>query len=132
MTRTEQSIAPEMWAIRLHGTGGPEALVLDRIQTPRPGADEALVRVHAAAITPDELGWPVGRLPAIPSYELSGEVAAVGADVDTLAVGDHVWALTDFDRDGAAAEYVVVRAAFLAPSRSRSTTRRAPPSRCPR
>ena len=115
MTRTEQSIAPEMWAIRLHGAGGPEALVLERIQTPGPGADEALVRVHAAAITPDELGWPVDRLPAIPSYELSGEVAAVGPDVDTVAVGDPVWALTDFDRDGAAAEYVVVRAAFLAP-----------------
>ncbi len=55
------------------------------------------------------------RLPATPSYELSGEVAAVGPDVDTLAVGDPVWALTDFDRDGAAAEYVVVRAAILAP-----------------
>jgi NADPH:quinone reductase-like Zn-dependent oxidoreductase len=80
-----------------------------------PGADEALVRVHAAAITPDELGWPVDRLPATPSYELSGEVAAVGPDVDTLAVGDPVWALTDFDRDGAAAEYVVVRAAILPP-----------------
>ena len=93
MTRTEQSIAPEMWAIRLHGTGGPEALVLERILTPRPGDDAALVRVHAAAITPDELGWPVDRLPAIPSYELSGEVAAAGADVDTLAVGDQVWAL---------------------------------------
>ena len=115
MTRTEQSIAPEMWAIRLHEAGGPEALVLERIQTPGPGADEALVRVHAAAITPDELGWPVDRLPATPSYELSGEVVAVGPDVDTLAVGDPVWALTDFDRDGAAAEYVVVRAAFLAP-----------------
>jgi len=114
MTRTEQSITPEMWAIRLHGTGGPEALVLERILTPRPGDDAALVRVHAAAITPDELGWPVDRLPAIPSYELSGEVVAIGADVDTLAVRDPVWALTDFDRDGAAAEYVVVRAAFLA------------------
>ena len=115
MTRTEHDIAPEMWAIRLHGAGGPEALELERIQTPRPGADEALVRVHAAAITPDELGWPVDRLPATPSYELSGEVAAVGPDVDTLAIGDPVWALTDFDRDGAAAEYVVVRTAILSP-----------------
>jgi NADPH:quinone reductase-like Zn-dependent oxidoreductase len=113
MTRTEHDITPDMWAIRLHEAGRPEALVLERIQTPSPGADEALVRVHAAAITPDELGWPVDRLPATPSYELSGEVTAVGPDVDALAVGDPVWALTDFDRDGAAAEYVVVRAAIL-------------------
>ena len=45
--RTELSIAPKMWAIRLHGTGGPEALLLERIQTPGPEADEALVRVYA-------------------------------------------------------------------------------------
>ena len=115
MTATEQDIPPEMWAIRLHGAGGPEALVLERIRTPEPGAGEALVRVHAAAITPDELTWPTDRLPATPSYELSGEVVAVGPDVDALAVGDPVWALADFDRDGAAAEYVVVRAAILAP-----------------
>ena len=115
MTGTEQDIAPEMWAIRLHEAGGPEALVLERIRTPKPGSGEALVRVHAAAITPDELGWPTDRLPATPSYELSGEVAAVGPDVVALAVGDPVWALADFDRDGAAAEYVVVRASILAP-----------------
>ena len=115
VTATEQDIAPEMWAIRLHGDGGPEALVLERIRTPKPGAGEALVRVHAAAITPDELTWPTDRLPATPSYELSGEVIAVGPDVDALDIGEPVWALADFDRDGAAAEYIVVRAAILAP-----------------
>ena len=115
MTKTEQDIPPEMWAIRLHEAGGPEALVFERIRTPGPGAGEALVRVHAAAITPDELTWPTDRLPATPSYELSGEVAVLGPEVDELAVRDEVWALADFDRDGAAAEYVVVRAALLAP-----------------
>ena len=115
MTGTEQDIAPEMWAIRLLRAGGPEALALEQIRTPKPGAGEALVRVHAAAITPDELTWPTDRLPATPSYELSGEVVVVGPDVDALAVGDPVWALADFDRDGAAAEYVVVRSAILAP-----------------
>ena len=42
-------------------------------------------------------------------------MVAVGPDVDTPAVGDPVWALADFDRDGAAAEFVVVRASILAP-----------------
>jgi NADPH:quinone reductase-like Zn-dependent oxidoreductase len=68
------------------------------------------VRVHAAAITRDELEWPVDRLPAIPSHELSGVV------VDS---GEEVYALTPFDRDGVAAEYAVVPAAVLAPKPTR-------------
>jgi NADPH:quinone reductase-like Zn-dependent oxidoreductase len=104
-----------MRAIRLHAAGGPEALTLDQVEVPRPGAGEALVRVHAAAITRGELEWPVDRLPATPSYEMSGVVAAVAPDVDTVSVGDAVYALTPFDRDGAAADYVVVPAMVLAP-----------------
>jgi NADPH:quinone reductase-like Zn-dependent oxidoreductase len=115
LTGTANDVAPTMRAIRLHTPGGPSELVLERIETPHPGPGEALVRVHAAAITPDELTWPTDRLPATPSYELSGEVAAVAPDVDTVAVGEGVWALAAFDRDGAAAEYVVVSAALLAP-----------------
>jgi NADPH:quinone reductase-like Zn-dependent oxidoreductase len=102
-----------MSAIRLHAPGTVAALGLDRIEIPRVGAGDALVRVHAAAITRGELEWPLDRLPAIPSYELSGTIAALAADSD-LAVGDAVWALTDFDRDGAAAEYTLVPVAFLA------------------
>jgi NADPH:quinone reductase-like Zn-dependent oxidoreductase len=108
--------APErMRAIRLHAPGGVAALALDRIETLRVRAGEALVRVHAAAITRDELEWPLDRLPAIPSYELSGTIAALAPEVSALAVGDAVWALTGFERDGAAAEYAAVPAAFLAP-----------------
>src|SRR5947208_2098508 len=101
--RTWPAIPSRMRAVRLHRAGGPDQLALDRIDTPglRPG--EAVVRVRAAAITRDELEWPVDRLPAIPSYELSGQVAAVAPDVDGLAPGDAVYALTGFDRDGAAA-----------------------------
>ena len=115
MAEHDQGIEPSMWAIRLHAAGGPDELVLERIGTPHPAAGEALVRVHAAAITPDELDWPTDRLPATPSYELSGEVAALAPDVDTLAVGDDVWALSDFGRDGAAAEYIAIQASLLAP-----------------
>jgi NADPH:quinone reductase-like Zn-dependent oxidoreductase len=52
------------------------------------------------------LEWPVARLPATPSYELSGVV------VDS---GDEVYALTPFDRDGVAAEYALVPESVLAP-----------------
>jgi NADPH:quinone reductase-like Zn-dependent oxidoreductase len=104
-----------MRAIRLHRPGGPEELVFEEIETPQPGPGEALVRVHAAAITRDELDWPVDRLPATPSYEFSGIVAAVGPDVDVSAVGEAVYALGRFDRDGAAADYTVCLSELLAP-----------------
>ena len=93
-------------AVRLHDDG----LKVEEIETPSPGPGEMLVRVRAAAITRGELEWPVDRLPAIPSHELSGVV------VDS---GDEVYALTPFDRDGVAAEYAVLPAEVLAPKPSR-------------
>jgi len=79
-----------MRAVRLHDSG----LVVEEIEVPSPQEGEALVRVHAAAITRDELTWPEDRLPATPSYELAGVVAQVAPDVDEVAVGDEVFALT--------------------------------------
>jgi len=108
-------ITTSMRAVRLHAPGGPAGIRHERLDTPRPGSGEALVWVHAAAITRGELEWPVDRLPATPSYELSGVVAAVADDVTGLTVGEPVYALTGFDRDGAAADYAIVRADFLAP-----------------
>lgn len=91
-----------MQAVRLYEDG----LRLEDIPRPEPGDGETLVRVHAAAVTRDELTWPTDRLPAIPSYELSGVVEATG---------EEVFALTPFDRDGVAAEYAAVPTALLAP-----------------
>ena len=104
-----------MRAVRLHEHG----LSVDEIDVPRPGEREALVRVHAAAITRDELSWPVDWLPVTPSYELSGVVAELGHGTDDIAVGDEVFALTTFGQNGAAADYVVVPAAVLAPKPQR-------------
>ena len=107
-----------MRALRLHDDG----LRMEQIPVPELKVGEVLVRVCAAAITRDELTWPeADRLPAIPSYELSGIVAAVGHDVNDTAVGEEVFALTPFDRDGAAAEFAVVPAAALAPKPRRLT-----------
>jgi len=100
-----------MRAVRLHEDG----LRVERLPIPAPAAGEALVRVHAAAITRDELTWPTDRLPAIPSYELSGVVAEAGPGVGELAAGDEVFALTPFDRDGVAADYAAIPASALAP-----------------
>jgi NADPH:quinone reductase-like Zn-dependent oxidoreductase len=104
-----------MRVVRLRAAGGPEQLAVEEADKPRPGPTEALVRVHAAAITRGELEWPVDRLPAIPSYELSGVIEEVGPGVADVAEGEEVFALTPFDRDGVAADYTAVRAELLVP-----------------
>src|SRR3954449_8763398 len=95
-----------MRVVQLRAPGGPGQLAVEEAPRPEPGPGEVLVRVHAAAITRDELTWPVDRLPAIPSYELAGVVEASG---------EGVIALTAFDRDGVAADYAVVPETLLAP-----------------
>jgi NADPH:quinone reductase-like Zn-dependent oxidoreductase len=102
-----------MRVVRLRAPGGPERLAVENADRPRPGPGEALVRVHAAAITRGELEWPVDRLPAIPSYELSGVVEEVGPRVAGVGAGDEVFALTPFDRDGVAADYAALPADLL-------------------
>ncbi len=104
-----------MHAIRLHAPGDPASLVYEEIETPQPKEGDVLVRVFAAAITRGELDWPVARLPAIPSYEFSGVVVAASTDVTDVTIGEQVYALCGFDRDGAAAEYAIVPQMFLAP-----------------
>ena len=111
-----------MMALRAHARGGPEQLVYERAPRPVPGPGEALVAVHAAGITFDELTWDLSwtrsdgadRTPVIPAHEVSGTVASTGPGVTDLAPGDGVYALIDFGRDGAAAEYVTVPASALA------------------
>jgi NADPH:quinone reductase-like Zn-dependent oxidoreductase len=111
-----------MMALRAHARGGPEQLVYEQAPAPSAGPGDVLIAVHAAAITFAELTWDLewttrdgkDRTPVIPSHEMSGVVADLGAGVAGLAVGDEVIGLIDFDRDGAAAEYVVMPAASLA------------------
>jgi NADPH:quinone reductase-like Zn-dependent oxidoreductase len=111
-----------MMALRAHVRGGPEQLVYEQAPVPVPGPGEALVAVHAAAITFTELTWDLSwttrdgrdRTPVIPSHEVSGTVASLGPEAGGLAVGDEVYGLIDFDRDGAAAEFVTLPAAHLA------------------
>lgn len=109
-------------ALRAHARGGAERLAYEEAPAPVPGPGEALVAVHAAAITFAELTWDLSwttkdgrdRTPVIPAHEVSGTVAGLGGGVTGMAVGDEVFGLIDFDRDGAAAEFTTVPAAELA------------------
>lgn len=112
-----------MAALRLHERGGPELLRYEQASVPFVGIGDVLVRVRAASFTPTELGWPETwvdragreRLPTIPAHEASGEVVALGYGTSGVEIGAEVFALTDWYRDGAAAEYVTVEARNTAP-----------------
>jgi NADPH:quinone reductase-like Zn-dependent oxidoreductase len=110
-----------MSALRAHHRGGPEVLIFETAPVPIPAVGEVLVAVHAAGITFDELTWEEtwtrdgqDRTPVIPSHEVCGVIADTGPGVTGWAVGDQVYGLIRFDRDGAAADYVTVPAADLA------------------
>ena len=112
-----------MRALRIHERGGPELLSYEEAPLPEPGTGDVLVRVRAASFTPTELTWSstwVDRLghdrrPVIPGHEVSGVVEALGFGTTRFAVGDAVYGLTDWYRDGSLAEYVAVEGRNLAP-----------------
>ncbi|MFI0372415.1 NADP-dependent oxidoreductase [Actinomadura sp. 1N219] len=89
---------------------------------PQAATGDVVVRVRAAGIVPDELDWPGtwvdragrDRTPSVPAHDVAGEVTEVRYGTTGFAVGDRVFGLTDWHRDGAAAEYVAVEARNLA------------------
>jgi NADPH:quinone reductase-like Zn-dependent oxidoreductase len=103
-----------MKAVRAHKRGGPEVLRYEDAPVPQVGTGEVLVEVHAAAVTPGELGWDetwqsadgADRTPVVPSHEFSGVIARVGGNVSSVTPGTEVYGLIDFNHDGAAAEFV--------------------------
>ncbi|MFI0483411.1 NADP-dependent oxidoreductase [Actinomadura sp. 9N215] len=112
-----------MRAVRIHERGGSGGLVVEDVAMPQAATGDVVVRVRAAGFVPDELDWPGtwvdragrDRTPSIPAHDVAGEVAEVGYGTAGFAVGDRVFGLTDWHRDGAAAEYVAVEARNLAP-----------------
>jgi NADPH:quinone reductase-like Zn-dependent oxidoreductase len=111
-----------MKAVRIHTRGGPEFLKYEDAPIPQLVPGDVLVRVYATGITPAELSWDEtykntdgsDRLPSILGHEVSGEVEALSTGVTDLRQGDEFYGLADFPRDGAAAEYVAIRASNLA------------------
>lgn len=112
-----------MKAALLRTRGGPEVLTYGDAPVPAPGPGELLIAVHAAGVTPSELEWlPTWStreggprpLPVIPGHEFSGEVAARGANVTGFAIGDPVFGMNDWFRDGTQAELCLARASDVA------------------
>src|SRR5260370_2983522 len=95
------------------------------VEGPEPpvSINDGVVQIHASGFSGAELSWPstwtdrVGRdrTPSIPGHELAGVVTAVGYGTTGLSIGQRVFGLTDWYRDGTLAEYVAVEARNLAP-----------------
>lgn len=90
---------------------------------PRAAINDVVVQVHASGYVGTELSWPStwtdragsDRTPTIPGHELAGVVTALGYGTTGLSVGQRVFGLADWYRDGTLAEYVAVEARNLAP-----------------
>ncbi|HEY4216818.1 MAG TPA: NADP-dependent oxidoreductase [Gemmatimonadaceae bacterium] len=95
------------------------------VERPEPKAaiNDVMVQVYASGFVGTELTWPStwtdrlgrDRTPTIPGHELAGVVTALGYGTTGLSVGQRVFGLTDWYRDGTLAEYIAVEARNLAP-----------------
>ena len=95
------------------------------VERPRPQAaiNDVVVQVYASGFVPTELEWPStwtdrlghNRTPTIPGHELAGVVIALGYGTTGLSIGQRVFGLTDWYRDGTLAEYVALESRNLAP-----------------
>jgi len=102
------------------GTAG--AKLMERPE-PQAAINDVVVQIQASGFTGDELTWPStwtdrlgrDRTPSIPGHELAGVVTALGYGTTGLSIGQRVFGLTDWYRDGTLAEYVAVEARNLAP-----------------
>src|SRR6478752_10316144 len=111
-----------MKAVRIHNYGGPEVLKYEDAPRPQPGEGEVLIRVHAATVNPIDRRvreghmkefWP-HKFPLILGWDLSGVVEELGKGVSRFKIGDEVYSIPDPTRNGAYADYIVVRESELA------------------
>ncbi len=102
---------------------GTAGLSLAELPYPHAAENDVVVHVHAAGMTAGELEWPAtwsdragrDRTPSVPGHEVSGVVDTLGYGTTGLTVGQRVFGLTDWARNGTLAEYVAVEARNLAP-----------------
>ena len=102
---------------------GPAGMKLVERPEPQPAINDAIVQVHASGFVPTELTWPStwtdrqgrDKTPSIPGHELAGVVTALGYGTTGLSVGQRVFGLADWHRDGSLAEFIAMEARNLAP-----------------
>ncbi|MFE2296595.1 NADP-dependent oxidoreductase [Streptomyces sp. NPDC059445] len=104
-------------------SAGTAGMTLTERPEPVASINDVIVRIHASGFVPTEMEWPstwvdrAGRdkTPSIPGHELAGVVASLGYGTTGLSVGQRVFGLADWHRDGTLAEYVAIEARNVAP-----------------
>jgi len=104
-------------------TAGIAGMKLVERPEPKAAINDVVIQVHASGFVGTELEWPStwadrlnrDRTPSIPGHELAGVVTSLGYGTTDLSVGQRVFGLTDWYRDGTLAEYVAIEARNLAP-----------------
>jgi NADPH:quinone reductase-like Zn-dependent oxidoreductase len=102
---------------------GTAGMTLVERPEPQAAINDVVVRIHASGFVPTEMAWPStwadrlgrDRTPSVPGHELAGVVTGLGYGTTGLSVGQRVFGLTDWTRDGTLAEYAAVEARNLAP-----------------
>ena len=102
---------------------GTRGMTLTERPEPKPAINDAVVRIHASGFVGTELAWPStwadrlrrDRTPTIPGHELAGVVTALGYGTTGLSIGQRVFGLADWYRDGTLAEHIAIEARNLAP-----------------
>jgi NADPH:quinone reductase-like Zn-dependent oxidoreductase len=102
---------------------GTAGLKLAERSPPQAAINDVVVQVHASGFVPTELSWPStwtdrtgrDRTPTIPGHELAGVVTALGYGTTGLSIGQRVFGLADWYRDGSLAESIAIEARNLAP-----------------
>jgi NADPH:quinone reductase-like Zn-dependent oxidoreductase len=102
---------------------GTAGMTLAERPEPTAAINDVIVQVHASGFVPTEMDWPStwtdragrDRRPSIPGHELAGVVSALGYGTTGLSVGQRVFGLSDWHRDGTLEEYVAIEARNLAP-----------------
>lgn len=112
-----------MHALHAFAKNDPSKITYEESSRPALEPGDVMVRVFASGVTPSELTWPTTwiapdntprPLPIIPGHEISGIVEEVTSTAEGVSVGDEVFGLIDFQRDGGDADFVAARATELA------------------
>jgi NADPH:quinone reductase-like Zn-dependent oxidoreductase len=101
---------------------GTAGMKLVDMPEPQAAINDVVVQVYASGFVGTELEWPstwadrIGgnRTPSIPGHEVAGVITSLGYGTTGLTVGQRVFGLTDWYRNGSLAEYVAIEARNLA------------------
>jgi NADPH:quinone reductase-like Zn-dependent oxidoreductase len=110
---------------------GMAGMTLVERPVPPAAINDVIVQIHASGFVPTELAWPStwtdrrdrDRTPSIPGHGLAGVVTALGYGTTGLSVGQRVFGLTDWHRDGTLAELSRSRRVTSRRCRATSTSR---------